>query len=123
MDVEILRFSEEHLPAVAEFSESTWSRPRTQSYYHWRYLECRGFHRQFLALRGSECLAMVSAFRKTYLLGGVIGHCLEVFDWYCRPGLKGGGLGGRVMRALMEEPEPILVCGGTVDTLARLPHM
>ena len=123
MDIEIVRFSDELLPALVAFSEVTWVRPRTRSFYDWRYRACDGFHRAFMAMRGSECMATVSAFCKPYIVGGRRVSCLEVFDWFCRPGTKGGGIGGKVMRAMMEEPEPIVAFGGTQDTLARLPHM
>lgn len=59
-------FTETHLPLVAAFSEEYWSRPRTPSYYRWRYLESQPFSRMFLALTDAECLGMVFAFRKPY---------------------------------------------------------
>jgi hypothetical protein len=72
-------------------------------------------------MQGEECLAMVSAFRKTYLIGGRREPCLETCDWFCRPDVATPGLGSTVMRALTESGERIISLGGTREAQDLLP--
>jgi hypothetical protein len=119
----VLPFAEEHLPLVRAFSERYWNRPRTDSFYRWRYVESLPFSRMFLALTDAECLGMVFAFRKIYMVGGQPTPCNEVFDWHSLPGLSGTGVGIRVMRAMMKTGEQLLGIGGTAEVLKVLPAM
>jgi hypothetical protein len=119
----IVPFTPDLLPAVRGFSERNWSRPRTEDYYDWRYLRPQPFSRMLLALQGDECLGMLFALRKRYRIGGRPTACLEVFDWHSLPGLRGSGIGIRLMRAMMRQPEPLISVGGTADVLATLPMM
>jgi hypothetical protein len=66
---------------------------------------------------------MVFALRKAYLIDGRRSECLEVFDWHCLPGLRGSGVGIRVMRAMMRAGERVISIGGTPDVLSTLPAM
>jgi hypothetical protein len=116
-------FTPRHLPLVAAFSERYWSRPRTEAYYDWRYLQSQPFSRLFVAVTPDQCLGMVFAFRKTYLISGHLTPCLEVFDWHSLPGLKGSGVGIRVMRAMMRLGDRVVAIGGTSDVLKTLPAM
>jgi hypothetical protein len=77
----------------------------------------------FVALAGEECLGMVCALRKPYRIAGQLAHCLEVFDWHSLPGLRGSGVGIRVMRAMMKTGERVISFGGTPDVLKTLPAM
>lgn len=119
----IVPFAPHLLPAVRGFSERYWSRPRSDAYYDWRYLRSQPFSRMFLALQDDECLGMLFALLKQYRVGGKPTACLEVFDWHCLPGLRGSGIGIRLMRAMMRQPEPLISVGGTADVLATLPLM
>jgi hypothetical protein len=119
----IVPFAPDLLPAVSAFSERYWSRPRSEAYYEWRYLRSQPFSRMFVALQDDDCLGMLFALRKQYRIGGKPTACLEVFDWHCLPGLRGSGIGIRLMRAMMRQPEPIISVGGTADVLATLPMM
>ena len=119
----IVPFAPHLLPAVRGFSERYWSRPRSDAYYDWRYLRSQPFSRMFLALQNDECLGMLFALLKRYRIGGQPTSCLEVFDWHCLPGLRGSGIGIRLMRAMMRQPEPVISVGGTADVLATLPLM
>jgi len=121
--VRIVPFAPDLLPAVQGFCERYWSRPRTKAYYDWRYLRSQPFSRMFLALQNDDCLGMLFALRKQYRVGGRPTACLEVFDWHCLPGLRGSGIGIRLMRAMMRQPEPVISVGGTADVLAMLPLM
>lgn len=119
----VVPFAPDLLPAVRGFSERYWSRPRSAAYYDWRYLHSQPFSRMFVALQDDECLGMLFALLKQYRVGGRPTACLEVFDWHCLPGLRGSGIGIRLMRAMMKQPEPIISVGGTADVLATLPMM
>ena len=119
----IVPFTPDLLPAVRGFSERYWSRPRTEAYYDWRYLRSQPCSRMFLALQDDDCLGMLFALRKQFRIGGKPTTCLEVFDWHCLPGLRGSGIGVRLMRAMMRQPEPLVSVGGTADVLATLPLM
>ena len=123
MTARIVLFAPDLLPAVRGFSERYWSRPRSDAYYDWRYLRSQPFSRMFVALQNDECLGMLFALLKPYRVGGRPTACLEVFDWHCLPGLRGSGIGIRLMRAMMRQPEPVISVGGTADVLATLPLM
>ncbi len=123
MDIQVVPFAPEHIDMVAQFSQRYWSRPRTESFYKWRYLDPASFSRMFLAIRGRECVGMLFALRKRYLISGREVPCLEVFDWHSLPELKGTGVGIRLMRAMMRQPERLIAIGGTADVLSTLPAM
>jgi hypothetical protein len=123
MALEIVPLAREHLAAVRRFAEKVWQRPRSDAYYRWRYEEPSAFQLGYLALRDGECLAMECAFRRPYRTGERTLDVLEVFDWYTLPELRGSGLGMRVMQALMREPHPLMLVGGSADTQALLPRL
>jgi hypothetical protein len=77
--VEIVAYGPERRATVQRFAEQTWRRPRSEAFYRWRYDEAPAFQ-AFLALRGGECLAMQTAFRRPYRVGEREVHILEPFD-------------------------------------------
>lgn len=119
----IVPFEPSLLGPLRAFSESYWTRPRSDAYYEWRYLAPLPFSRGFLAMRGGECVGTLSALRKTWRLAGELVPCLEVFDWHSLPDLRGSGAGIRLMRAMMHQPERVLSIGGTADVHSALPLM
>jgi hypothetical protein len=119
---EIVEFRPEHLDVLARFSAQVWKRPRSAGYLRWRYLE-HPHHHAVLALRGGECVAMVSVFRRPYRVGGRTVVVSDSFDWFCLPELRRSGLGVRVMQRLMQDEEPVIVTGGSADTRDLLPRM
>jgi hypothetical protein len=119
---EIVAFAPEHLDAVARFSERVWTRPRSAAFLRWRYLE-HPSHHAYLALRGGVCVAMLSAFRRPYRVGARLVTVSDSFDWFCLPELRRAGFGVRVMQRMMQDPEPVIVTGGTADTRDLLPRM
>ena len=121
--ISVVPFTPELLPAVRGFSESYWKRPTSDAYYAWRYLEPAAFSRMFVAMRGDECVGTLFALRKTYRLRGAIVPVLEVFDWHALAEMRHAGVGIRLMRAMMRQPERILAVGGTGDVHAALPLM
>jgi hypothetical protein len=116
-------FAKHHLPLVAAFSERYWSRPREQAFYRWRYLDPLPFSRLFLALNDNECFGMVFGLQKSYLIAGTPTDCIEIFDWHSLPGLRGSGVGLRVMRAMMRGGLRLVGMGGTADVRKTLPAM
>lgn len=119
----IVPFEAGLLPPLRAFSESYWSRPRTEAYYAWRYLDPLPFSRMFLAMRGEECVGTLFALRKTWRVRGDLVPCLEVFDWHSLAEVRGSGAGIRLMRAMMKQPERIFSVGGTADVHSTLPLM
>lgn len=119
----VVPFEPALLGPLRAFSESYWSRPRSDAYYDWRYLESLSFTRGFLAMRGEQCVGTLSALRKTWRLRGEIVPCLEVFDWHSLPDVRGSGAGIRLMRAMMRQPERVFSVGGTADVHSALPLM
>jgi hypothetical protein len=121
--VSVVPFTPELLPSVAAFSNAYWKRPTSNAYFRWRYLEPMAFSRMFVAVRGEECVGTLFALAKTYRLGGTRIPCLEVFDWHALSDLRGAGVGIRLMRAMMRQPERIFAVGGTDDVHGALPLM
>jgi hypothetical protein len=122
--VRIVPFAPEYLDAVKAFSEQYYgTRPRSEAFYRWRYLEFPAAGRMFLALAGEACVGTLCALPKRYRFGGESMACLEVFDWHALPHLRGSGAGLRLMRAMMKQPERILAVHGTADTLKTLTAM
>ena len=123
MATEIVPLAPELLPAVRRFGERVWRRPRSDAFYRWRYTDSASFHVGRLAMRDGECLAMECAIRRPWRVDGERVDVLEVFDWYCLPELRNAGLGVRVMQALMQEPHPLMLVGGSEDTQGLLPRL
>lgn len=120
---EIVRFSPDWLPALRRFAEQVWHRPRSDAFHRWRYLDSAPFHDVWLAVRDGECLAMEVAIRRPWHIGPETVTIREVFDWYALPAYRNAGLGVRVMQALMKEPVPLLLVGGSRDTQGLLPRL
>lgn len=123
MATEIVRLTPEWMPALRRFAERVWKRPRSDSFYRWRYEESASFHDVRLAIRDGECLAMEAAIRRPWRVGDEVVEIGEVFDWFALPEYRNAGLGVRVMQALMKEPHPLLLIGGSPDTQSLLPRL
>ncbi len=119
--IRIEALAPDHLPLVRRFVERVWDRPRSDAYYEWRY-ERVPRHCGVLALRDDECVAAIFAFTRDYRFGDRTVECLEAFDWYCLPELRGGGLGLRVRQELMRPGRPVISLGGSAATRAILPR-
>jgi hypothetical protein len=119
--ISIVPFTPELLPCVIGFSKAYWKRPTSEAFFDWRYLQPAAITRMFIALRGEECVGMLSALRKVYRLHGEVVPCLETFDWHALAEVRSTGVGIRLMRAMMRQPERIVAVGGTSDVHAALP--
>lgn len=124
MRTEIVDFEPSVLPALREFAQSTWRRPRSEAYYRWRYADCP-LNWGVMAMREGRCHATLFGFRRPYRLGERRVEVREVFDWYTRPELRNSGLGVRLMRHLMrqEDGDPLMLVGGSEDTRTLLPKL
>jgi hypothetical protein len=118
---EIVELTPDRMPALRRFAERVWSRPRSDAFYRWRYLQLP-LHRTWLALRDGEVLASECAFQRPYRIGDEVVDVLEVFDWFVLPELRNSGLGVRVQQHLMKLGACLLV-GGSADTQALLPRL
>src|SRR6266853_1723044 len=87
----IVPFRPAHLPAVIRFAERTWRWQQSDAFYRWRFVEAPA--EMLLAVRGDECLAMISLFKRTYRVDAGQQTFAETFDWYSLPGLRSSGLG------------------------------
>jgi len=103
VNLEIVPFTPPCCPSSPDFLSAPGPAPAPRAFYRWRYLECPD-QRALLAVRNGECVAMLCAFARDYLIDGTRVECLETFDWYCLPEFRGSGLGVRIMRTLMEGP-------------------
>jgi hypothetical protein len=122
--IKIEPLSEVTLPAMARFSAKVWKRPNSPEYFAWRYGRPDACTTLVIYHDAAEILATVSGFHATYKLQGKSVGMLETCDWYCRPDLRGSGLGIRIMTALMKHGDrPIIALGGSKDTLSLLPRM
>ena len=121
MTTAIVPFTAALLPAVVRFAERTWQWRYDADMYRWRFLQCPAS--MLVAMRGNECLAMLSAFSRSYLVGGRTATYAETFDWYTVPEYRSSGLGVLLLKEMMDRPDPILVVGGSADTTTILPRM
>jgi hypothetical protein len=120
--IRIEEYSPANAEAVRRFAEKAWDRPRSDAYYRWRYLDCPAL-RGVIAMRADECVATVFALMRSYRMATRQIECLESFDWYCMPELRGLAVGVRVMRRLMSLGPPIVAMGGSPHTLSLLPRL
>jgi hypothetical protein len=120
---EIVRSTPEHGAALRRFTEEVWERPRSDAYFAWRYEDSARFHDVWLAMREGRCLAIEAVIRRPWRVGAEIVEIGEVFDWYALPEYRNAGLGVRIMQALMKEPYPLLLVGGSPDTQGLLPRL
>lgn len=121
--VTVVPYTPELLPAVIGFSRAYWQRPTSDAFYDWRYVQPAAFSRMFVAMNGDACVGTLFALRKTYRLNAQVVHCLEAYDWHALADMRRAGVGIRLMRALMRQPERLIAVGGTGDVHAALPLM
>jgi hypothetical protein len=114
-------------PALLRLIPSAWSQHWETDFlrevFHWRYLERPSDGGTWLAFNGSECIAMLDSFTRPYLLDGRHILVRETADWFCVSKHRPLGLGLKLMRIMMELPEPMIVIGGTNATVSILPRL
>ena len=122
MGVAVVPFEAHLLAAVRRLMDDAFPRPRAEAYHRWALLGDPG-HRAWVVMDGERCVAVLRAFARPYRLAGRRTTCLETFDWYSSPEARRSAAGLLVMRAAMDEPEPLVNVGGTEDSLALLPRL
>ena len=122
VSVDIVDFAPEHVPGVERLWERMYERPRSASFYRWSLLDAPG-HRALVAMDGVDCVAMLRAFDREYLLDNRRVLCRETFDWLCAPEHRPHALGLRVMRVAMSDWAPLVNVGGSEDSLGILPAL
>ena len=106
-----------YLPSLTRI----WNSPDTAEYMGWR-AKAPG-QIIVVARKNDQVVATVSAFSKRYRIRQEEVACLETFDWHTLPEYRGTGWGIRVLQHLMNLGRPIVVLGGSQDTLSLLPRM
>jgi hypothetical protein len=94
----------------------------TRQLVDWRYRQ-RPHGRTFVALQDGNCIGLIDAFRRTYVVNDARRVVHECCDWWSDPAQRPAGLGLRLMRRLMREPTPILAIGDSPGTLELLPRL
>ena len=118
----IVPFEAEHIAAVRDFNASVWGRPSSSAFLKWRYLDCPA-QWGLLAMRDDRCIAIIWGRQRWYRVGGDRVAMLEPFDWYTLPEARHSGIGIRILRRVMERPEPCLAVGGSELTRTFLPRL
>ncbi len=111
-----------YFPAFKRFAEEAWDRAVSDAYYQWRYFDAPDLI-TLVANHGGECVSSLSAFSRTYQFGDEPVECLDPFDWYSLPSVRGSGVGVRLIKYLMDVGKPILTLGGSADTLQIIPRL
>mgnify|MGYP001599612051 CR=1 FL=1 len=116
-----VRDSFEKLLAMAW--QQTWSGELARRLVQWRYHDRPAGHITWVACVGGECVAMLDSRVRPYLLLHERRMVRETADWFCMPQYRQFGLGLLVLRKLRNEPEPVLVVGGSQMTRQILPRL
>jgi acetyltransferase (GNAT) family protein len=123
MPIEIAAMGAEHVEQIRSFTSQTWpDRLRDNDFFRWRYAECPALA-GYLALKDGLAVGMAAAFERPYRIGSESVAVRECFDWFCLPRLRNSGVGVRLLKRLMDDPEPIVMVGGTDDTRTLLPKL
>lgn len=112
---------------LLDFISNVWTHNWDDTYFPemfcWHYFDRRCEGGTWLALDGGRCIAMLDSFIRPYLFDGRRILVRETADWFCLPQYRPFGVGLRLMRMLMDKPEPIIVIGGSEATLSILPRL
>jgi len=124
MTIRIERLNVGHLEAVRSLrkSQSTkeWPEQFSDDYFRWRY-PGREQSETLLAFEEDRCVAMLDSLFHSYRFGNEIIRVREPCEWLCMPEYRPQGLGLRLMRMFMKEPEPMFAMVGTWMTQDILP--
>jgi hypothetical protein len=108
------------LPSVWE---QAWDAAFLRETFCWRYLDRPSGGGTWLMFDESDCIAVVDSYLRPYLLDGRRVLVRETADWFCLPKYRPFGLGLKLMRIMMDSPEPMITIGGTDATLSILPRL
>ncbi len=126
MTIKIERLCADHLPAVRLLRQSqstdNWPQELSEQFFRWRY-SAREQADTLLAFDGDRCIAMLDSSSHLYRYGDEFIRVREPCEWLCLPEYRPVGLGLRLMRMFMKEPEPMFAMAGTWMTQDILPLM
>jgi hypothetical protein len=127
MALRLTQLDETNRPAfeglLAHAWEQNWGPELAHALIDWRYYDRPSGGGTWLASNAGQFVAMLDSFVRPYLLDGRRILVREGCDWYCLPKYRALGLGVRLMREMMDSPEPMLSIGGSNTTLEILPRL
>lgn len=97
-----------------------WDKPVADAFFRWRFLE-RADWEAILAYDGARLVGFLDNFFRPCRIGDALLRTRQTADWFCDPGHRPVGV--MLMRKIMEQPEPVLVVGGTDATHQLLPRL
>jgi hypothetical protein len=100
-----------------------WDADFLRETFRWRYLDRPSDGGTWLILDDDQCVALLDSYMRPYLLDGRRILVRETADWFCLPQYRPLALGLKLMRIMMESPQPMIVVGGTDATLSLLPRL
>lgn len=102
------------------FWRRTWDKTFADAFFRWRFVE-RPDWDAILAYDGTRAVGFVDSFFRPCRLRGTLVRVRQTSDWFCDPGYRPVGV--MLMRKVMQQPEPILVVGGSDATHRILPRL
>jgi hypothetical protein len=127
MALRLLRLEHATRPAfeklVSDAWGANWGNELSQALISWRYYDRQPENDTWIALDGDQCIALLDSFVRPYALDGRIISIRETCDWFCQPKYRPFGVGLKLMRQVMTNPEPMLTIGGSEATQAILPRL
>ena len=110
------------METLPTFNRAVWGFPEDRGFLSWMFLNSPDTT-VYVAHDAGRWLACLGVFNRTYLMGGEPVECGETYAWARLPQHRGGGLGVKVMKAIMERGRPLVALGGSADTLNYMPRM
>ena len=126
MSVSIIPLSEADQASVRQLLLRSWGRDWTdevmERYFAWRY-RGRSNGETLVACDNGRSVGILDSFIRPYWIAGRWEPVRETCDWFCLPEYQALGVGLHLMRRMMSRPEPILLLGGSNDTLDLVPRL
>jgi hypothetical protein len=91
--------------------------------FRWRYLDRPSDGGTWLALDHEQCVAVLDSYIRPYLLDGRRISVRETCDWHCLPHYRQFGVGLKLLRMMMDQPEPIIVVTPTDAASSIMPRL
>ena len=125
MSIEYTNLSLEHLDDVKDLMlpiwERRWGEDFARAFFRWRFFE-RPLWDAALAYDGTSLVAFLDSFIRRCRVGTQIIPIRQTADWFCHPDYR-PVVGIKIMRMMMDKPEPMLVVGGNKNTQNVLPRL
>lgn len=108
---------------LREVWQQTWPDTVMRDIIKWRYYERPQGGTTWVAVEDDRCVGVLDSMLRRYAFNGTPIWVRETADWYAVPARRPYGLGLWLMRQATDQPEPILVIGGSPDNMALLPRL